>query len=1029
VVTITAISADDSTKSATTTVTVVAAPSVPVITAPAFVGPGQGGYVASVPAQATGTSYLWSINNGSITGGNGTRSITYFTGATGTVDLSCVATNAAGLPSVAGTFSSTVSTAPLATALLPVTNPVPFGGSTMINPLFSGGTGAVDQSVGTVTNNTPFSSGVITAPKTFTLTVTNGLLQTATTTVTLNPTPVSVSAISPANQTRTVNTGTVFSATATGGVTNTLSWTATAGAINSATGAWTAPPSPAAVTITATSVDDPTKFATTTVTVVAAPVASGLVASTTTPAFGATFTLTPNYSGGVPTIDQGVTCPASGTASSPITANWAGAKVYTLTVTNQAGVAVSATTTVTPKMVNLTAITPATPTRTVNSTTTFSAMATNGATNSINWTASAGTMGASTGVWIAPPSAQTVTITATSVDDPSKSVTTTVTLVPAPATPIISAPAYVDPIQSGLTASVPSQATGLIYTWAISNGSITAGNGTRSITFSTGTSGTVGLSCTISNAAGDAAPAATASCTIVAIPSISLISASPTIVAPGGASTLSYTFAGGPGVLTPGNIPVTSGGTNVVNPAVTTTYTLTITSQSGTTTTDTVTVTVINKPTIATFKAGPDTITAGQGTLLSFNFTDDGSIDQNVGAVSSGGQVAVFPTVTTTYTLTANNAFSGTTTQTVTVTVKQFDGKFVYVANTGGGVSGFKLDDGTGLLSELDNSPFDSGTAEGGTTPTPALHVTCDAQGKFLFVVNGDGQTNLANTLTSFKIDQATGDLTKVAAYATGNNPWASVVDPTGQFVYVRCAGSISAFSLDGSSGVLTPLATPSIPTAAGTGDVLIHPSGQYLFTVGRASDQLQVFNLDATTGALSPNGTYGLPAGTGPLSLALSYSGDYLFTKSEGTPSGPATDCTIYAFYLDLQTGGLTPLANTATGMLQADAFHGVSANPTQPVIYITLATSDNDFAAYALNLNTGALSPLDASTYDLFGGTGSDSLVVSRNGKWGFMTNFSQHQIAVGAVNPSTGILTNPTFVPVGISPVSVCVAGSVQ
>jgi 6-phosphogluconolactonase (cycloisomerase 2 family) len=467
----------------------------------------------------------------------------------------------------------------------------------------------------------------------------------------------------------------------------------------------------------------------------------------------------------------------------------------------------------------------------------------------------------------------------------------------------------------------------------------------------------------------------------------------------------------------------------VVHPVTTTTYTLTVTSPSGTTTTDTVTVSVINKPTISSFKAGTDTITAGQGTLLTFSFTDDGSIDQGVGAVSSGGQVAVFPTVTTTYTLTANNAFSGTTTQTVTVTVKAFTGKFVYVANTGGGVSGFALDDATGALTELTNSPFDTGTENGGTTPIPALHVTSDAQGKFLFVVNGDGQANLANTLTVFKIDPATGDLTKVAAYATGNNPWTSAVDPTGQFVYVRCAGSISAFSLDGTTGVLTPLATPSVITAAGTGEVLIHPSGQYLFTVGRASDQVQVFNVDAATGTLSLNGTYGLPAGTGPLSLALSHSGDYLFTKSEGAPNGPAADCTIYAFYLDLQTGGLTPLANTVTGMQQADAYHGVSANPTQPVIYITLATTDNDYAAYALNLNTGALSPLAATTYDLFGGTGSDSLVVSRNGKWGFMTNFSGNRIAVGAVDPTTGVLTSPTFVGVEVSPVSVCVVGSVQ
>ena len=93
------------------------------------------------------------------------------------------------------------------------------------------------------------------------------------------------------------------------------------------------------------------------------------------------------------------------------------------------------------------------------------------------------------------------------------------------------------------------------------------------------------------------------------------------------------------------------------------------------------------------------------------------------------------------------------------------------------------------------------------------------------------------------------------------------------------------------------------------------------------------------------------------------------------------------------------------------------------------TVATTNNDYAAYAMNILTGQLSALDGTTYDLFRGTGSDSLVVSRNGKWGFLTNFSQDQIAVGSVNLTTGILSNPTFVPVGISPVSVTVVGTVQ
>ena len=93
------------------------------------------------------------------------------------------------------------------------------------------------------------------------------------------------------------------------------------------------------------------------------------------------------------------------------------------------------------------------------------------------------------------------------------------------------------------------------------------------------------------------------------------------------------------------------------------------------------------------------------------------------------------------------------------------------------------------------------------------------------------------------------------------------------------------------------------------------------------------------------------------------------------------------------------------------------------------TVATTNNDYAAYAMNILTGELTALSGTTYALFGGTGSDSLVVSRNGRWGFLTNFNGDQIAVGAVDPVTGILSNPTFKTVGISPVSVTVVGTVQ
>ena len=98
------------------TVHVVAAPTTPIITAPAEVTAGATGLTASVPAQADG-SYTWTVVGGAITAGAGTPQITFSAGTSGTVQLSCIVTNAAGTASLQGTATSTIVSAPGATAI------------------------------------------------------------------------------------------------------------------------------------------------------------------------------------------------------------------------------------------------------------------------------------------------------------------------------------------------------------------------------------------------------------------------------------------------------------------------------------------------------------------------------------------------------------------------------------------------------------------------------------------------------------------------------------------------------------------------------------------------------------------------------------------------------------------------------------------------------------------------------------------------------------------------------------------------
>lgn len=76
------------------------------------------------------------------------------------------------------------------------------------------------------------------------------------------------------------------------------------------------------------------------------------------------------------------------------------------------------------------------------------------------------------------------------------------------------------------------------------------------------------------------------------------------------------------------------------------------------------------RPAIASFTAEPSTIERGQSSTLRWSVSNatDMSINQGIGAVQSQGQRQVFPTNSTTYTLTANGP-GGTDSRSATVTV------------------------------------------------------------------------------------------------------------------------------------------------------------------------------------------------------------------------------------------------------------------------------------------------------------------------------------------------------------------------
>jgi len=300
-----------------------------------------------------------------------------------------------------------------------------------------------------------------------------------------------------------------------------------------------------------------------------------------------------------------------------------------------------------------------------------------------------------------------------------------------------------------------------------------------------------------------------ATVTVLQPPSVS-ITAMPDSIPSGAVSTLSWSSTDADAATLDNGIgPVAPGGSLPVAPSRTTTYTITVTGPGGTASAN-VTVSVHRSPTV-TLSAVPDSILAGETSLLSWTSSnaDSISIDQDIGPVSLSGSAPVSPSETTTYTATATGP-GGTATASATVSVGSVTPAhkpYAYITNAlDNDVSVLDLESNTVVgrikLGEPAENPVDFGCAvspDGDTvyiasqtggihvidTATntvvrglaiPAVNLALSPDGGVLYAVStADG------TLSSIQV--ASGTVTK--RISVGPSPHGIAVNNEGSLIYV----------------------------------------------------------------------------------------------------------------------------------------------------------------------------------------------------------------------------------------------------
>ncbi len=304
----------------------------------------EAGQTATFSVTATGAAtltYQWYENGVAI---NGATSSSYTTPATVIGDSGSVFTVT--VSNAVGTVTSMPATLtvqlPLAKSLVPSSSTPPYNSSVNLVPTFSGGTGVIgSMGVGSSDITASAVSGgsyptpLLTSAKTYTLTVKDSEGNVASTTCLVTPTSVTITPISPANQTFAPGLIT-FTATASGGVTNNLTWSASAGTFSG--NVWTSPTAVGSYTITATSVDEPSVFVTTTASISAPVIVTQPASEHVCTGSSIVLTVTATYAASYQWSLNGTPIPEATSSSYTIPVAAAGnAGNYSVTVTNAAG--------------------------------------------------------------------------------------------------------------------------------------------------------------------------------------------------------------------------------------------------------------------------------------------------------------------------------------------------------------------------------------------------------------------------------------------------------------------------------------------------------------------------------------------------------------------------------------------------------------------------------------------------------------------------------------------------------------------
>jgi 6-phosphogluconolactonase len=324
---------------------------------------------------------------------------------------------------------------------------------------------------------------------------------------------------------------------------------------------------------------------------------------------------------------------------------------------------------------------------------------------------------------------------------------------------------------------------------------------------------------------------------------------------------------------------------------------------------------------------------------------------------------------------------------------------FLYVlndTNAGSNVYGFQVNESTGALTPLPGFPV--AAALGGNNSIVSERMVVDAVNKRLYVVN-----DTSDSISAWSINQSTGAITALpfSPIALGTGVWNSIaVHPSGSPLIVAnnaLNGVVQSFVI--TAATATPAAGNPFPVTGAAGfSSEFSVDGNYYYVGGNSGSTIAGYSVNPSTGVLTPLAGTPFPAGA---SNVLAYA-----TDSAGRLFGVDTNQGIRVF--TSASGILTPVTGNPFSSSLTERRFGIMHPGGN--FYIVAGNTGNNVGVYQIS-GSGAGTTVAAVMSSPFatGGTTANCLAITASGNFLYVGNRISRNVTTFSVNSSTGFLTS--------------------